>query len=93
LVPVLCAFAAGIITDRQLEPLETGTWITLTLASVTVAALSLRGERTSSVFLLVAIIGLGGARHHYGWNEPSPDDVNPGVSETPRPAWVRGVIA
>ncbi len=93
LVPVLCAFAAGIITDRQLDPLETGTWLTLALASVTVAALSLRGERSSSVFLLVAIVGLGGAWHHHRWSDLSPDDVSPGVSETPQPAWVRGVIA
>ena len=73
--------------------METGTWITLALASVTIAALSLRGERRSSVFLLLAIVGLGGAWHHHRWNDLSPDDVSPGVSETPQPAWVRGVIA
>ena len=43
--------------------------------------------------MLLAIAGLGGAWHHHRWNDLSPDDVSPGVSETPQPAWVRGVIA
>jgi competence protein ComEC len=93
LVPVLCSFATGIITDRQLEPLETENWIILALGSATLAALSLRGESSSSLFLLVAIAGLGGACHHSRWNDLSPDDISPGVSETPQPSWVRGVIA
>jgi len=34
---VLIALSAGIAIDRYLDPFETGTWITLVLASITVA--------------------------------------------------------
>ena len=89
---VLIALCAGIVIDRHLDPFETSTWITLALASITVACLGLRRALLSSVALLAAILAIGGGWHHYRWNELAADDLSWGASETPRPAWARGVI-
>jgi competence protein ComEC len=89
---VLIALSAGIVIDRYLDPFETGTWITLVLASITVACLGLRLALLSSVALLTAILAIGGGWHHYRWNDLALDDLSWGASETPRPAWARGVI-
>ena len=89
---VLVALCAGIAIDRHLDPFETSTWITLVLASITVACLGLRRALLSSVALLAAILAIGGGWHHYRWNELAADDLSWGASETPRPAWARGVI-
>ncbi|MGO8903788.1 MAG: ComEC/Rec2 family competence protein [Isosphaeraceae bacterium] len=89
---VLIALCAGIVIDRHLDPFETSTWITLTLASITVACLGLRRALLSSVALLAAILAIGGGWHHYRWNELAADDLSWGASEMPRPAWARGVI-
>ncbi|MGA7496043.1 MAG: ComEC family competence protein, partial [Isosphaeraceae bacterium] len=89
---VLIALCAGIVIDRHLDPFETSTWITLVLASITVACLGLRRALLSSVALLAAILAIGGGWHHYRWNELAADDLSWGASEMPRPAWARGVI-
>ncbi|MGZ3471845.1 MAG: ComEC/Rec2 family competence protein, partial [Isosphaeraceae bacterium] len=89
---VLVALCAGIAIDRHLDPFETSTWITLVLASITVACLGLRRALLSSVALLAAILAIGGGWHHYRWNELAADDLSWGASEMPRPAWARGVI-
>lgn len=89
---VLIALSAGIVIDRHLDPFETSTWITLVLASITVACLGLRRDLLSSVALLTAVLAIGGGWHHYRWNELAADDLSWGASETPRPAWARGVI-
>jgi competence protein ComEC len=89
---VLVALCSGIAIDRHLDPFETSRWITLTLASITVACLGLRRALLSSVALLAAILAIGGGWHHYRWNELAADDLSWGASETPRPAWARGVI-
>jgi len=89
---VLMALSAGIVIDRYLDPFETGTWINLVLASITVACLGLRRTWLSSVALIAAILAIGGGWHHYRWNELALDDLSWGVSETSRPAWARGVI-
>ncbi len=46
----------------------------------------------SSAALFTAILALGGGWHHHSWNDLAADDLSWGASETPRPAWVRGVI-
>jgi competence protein ComEC len=93
LVPLLLALAAGIVIDRSLDPCETGTWITLALASITVSCLGLRREPASSLGLFTAVLALGGAWNHFWWNDRPPDDLSWSVAETPRPAWVRGVVS
>jgi competence protein ComEC len=89
---VLIALCAGIGIDRHVDPFETGTWITLALASITVACLGLRRDLLSTVALLAAILAGGGGWHHFRWNDLVPDDLSWSASETPRPAWARGVI-
>ena len=42
--------------------------------------------------LLLAFGALGGGWHHYRWSDLAADDLSRGVNETPRPAWVRGVL-
>ena len=59
LVPALVALAAGIAIDRVADPLDTGTWITLMLGSLTVAFLGLLDEVASSLGVLAAILALG----------------------------------
>jgi competence protein ComEC len=93
LAPVLAALAAGIVIDRSADPLQTENWLTLALAAVTTAVLLLRRTLLSSVAVFAGIVALGGAWHHYRWNNFARDDLSWGVSETPRPVWVRGVIS
>jgi competence protein ComEC len=81
------------VIDRALDPFETRTWITLALALITVSCLALRREAASSLGLVAAVLALGGAWHHYWWNDRPPDDLSWSVPEVPRPAWVRGVIS
>ncbi len=89
---VLIALSAGIVIDRHLDPFETGPWINLAIASITVACLGLRHSLLSGTTVFTAILAIGGGWHHYRWNEMAFDDLSWGVSETPRPAWARAVI-
>ncbi len=89
---VLLALSVGIVIDRIVEPCGTGNWIRLSLVFITVVCLGIRLCLLSSAALLLAVLALGGGWHHYCWNDLAADDVSWGASETPRPAWARGVI-
>lgn len=92
LVPLLVAFAAGIVIDHHLDLRDSPTWINLALAASTVACIGLRWELVSSLAVLIAVLATGAAWHEDRWNHRPPDDLSWSVTETPRPAWVRGVI-
>ena len=51
-----------------------------------------RGAAKVTKALLLAFGALGGGWHHYRWSDLAADDLARGVDETPRPAWVRGVL-
>ncbi|MDR3620993.1 MAG: ComEC/Rec2 family competence protein [Paludisphaera borealis] len=92
LVPALGALAAGIAIDRHAEPCGTAGWIGASLALTALAFLALRRGLISSLALLAAIAAVGGGWHHANWTDLAPDDLAAGVTEAPRPAWVRGYI-
>ncbi|MGC8643590.1 MAG: ComEC/Rec2 family competence protein, partial [Isosphaeraceae bacterium] len=92
LVPLLTAFSAGIAIDHLLDPCDAPTWINLALAAITVGCLALRRQLVSSLAIIAAILAAGGAWHHVCWNDRSPHDLSWSVTETPRPAWIQGVI-
>jgi competence protein ComEC len=92
LVPLLAAFATGIAIDREAQPFPSSTWINLTLAATILSCLSFKRDRASSLMLVAAFVAAGGAWHHFWWTDRSPDDLVWSVTETPCPAWVRGVI-
>jgi competence protein ComEC len=92
LIPLLLAFASGIAIDREACPLSSTTWINLALAALAVGCLWLKREWASSLTLFATAIAVGGAWHHFWWNDRSPQDLFWSVTETPRPAWVSGVI-
>jgi competence protein ComEC len=92
LVPVVAAFAAGILVDRYVEPCGTKMWAGLALGCGGIAALAIRHGVVGALVLLFALFAVGGAWHHYRWSDLAPDDLAWSMTETPRPAWVRGVV-
>ena len=93
LAPLVAAMAAGIIADRWLEPCETKVWVTIALVLGAIAALTTRHTSVFYVAMLAAISAIGGGWHHHRWSDQSADDLARSVTETPRPAWVRGVVS
>jgi len=92
LVPLVVALSVGIVLDRYVEPCRTRTWVSLALASGTVAALTVRRSLISSSALVAAFVALGGGWHHLRWADLAADDLARSVTDTPQPAWVRGVV-
>jgi competence protein ComEC len=92
LVPVVGAFAAGILVDRYAEPYGTRTWAMLALACGGIGVIVIRHGRLGALVLLFVLFALGGGWDHYRWSDLQPDDLAWSTTETPRPAWVRGVI-
>ena len=91
-VPVVSALAAGIMLDRFLEPWGTQKWAGLTLVLAAIVVFSARRGLISAAVALMAVIGVGGAWHHYRYTDMNPDDLALSVTETGAPAWVRGVV-
>ncbi len=92
LAPLVAAMAAGIIADRWLDPCETKVWVTIALVLGAIAALTTRVTSVFHVAMLAAIAAIGGGWHHHRWTDQSADDLSRSVTETPRPAWLRGVV-
>ncbi|HEX3449031.1 MAG TPA: ComEC/Rec2 family competence protein, partial [Isosphaeraceae bacterium] len=93
LAPLVAAMAAGIIADRWLEPCETKVWVTIALVLGAIAASTTRHTSVFCVAMLAATSAIGGGWHHHRWFDQSVDDLARSVTETPRPAWVRGVVS
>jgi len=92
LVPLVAALAFGIVMDRYVEPYNTKTWVSLALASGTIAGLTVRHFSICCPALLAAFAAMGGGWHHSCWSDLAADDLARSVTETPEPAWVRGVV-
>jgi competence protein ComEC len=92
MVPVLAALAAGIVVDRFCPGIETAGWTALALTAITGSLLNIRRSLLSSLGVLAGILALGAAWHHFSWNDLTDDDLSWGVTESPSPVWVRGVV-
>ena len=57
-----------------------------------IAILTNRHTRLSSLALVAAFSVIGAAWHHYRWSDMTANDLAWSATETPRPAWVRGVV-
>jgi competence protein ComEC len=92
LAPVVLAMTAGIAIDRCSGGVETRTWLGLAFGALTFSALTLRRDRVSTVALFASILVLGGGWHHARWDNDPAASLAWGVTDSPRPAWVRGII-
>lgn len=92
LAPVALAVMAGIVADRYGDPWGTRVWGIIALAGALVAVACRERVFWSIPALLVAISAFGGGWHHHHWSDLAPRDLARCMSETPRPAWVRGVL-
>lgn len=93
LAPVALAMGIGITVDRYLASGTTLFWVTAALAAAAVAALCGRGATgVAYAAILTAWLAVGGGWHHARWSDLAPEDVARRVSETPQPAWLRGVL-
>ncbi len=92
LVPLVLASSLGIVADRYAEPWGTTTWAALALGAGAVALVATSRDVVGNLAVVTAFWALGGGWHHYRWSDRGPDDVSGSVTETPQPAWVRGVV-
>ena len=92
LAPLLVALSLGIMVDRFVEPWETWSWAILAAACGGSAALSFRRETLAGASVLAAFCAIGGGWHHSWWTDRDRNDLCLSASESPRPAWIRGVV-
>ena len=92
LVPLVLAASLGIIIDRYADPWETATWAALALGAGAGGLLATNRELAGNLAVVAAFCALGGGWHHGRWSDRGPDDLGGSVGETPRPAWVRGLV-
>jgi competence protein ComEC len=92
LVPLVVAVSLGIIVDRYVEPWGTSTWVALAVGAGAAALLATNRELAGGLAVVAAFWALGGGWHHLRWSDRDPDDLAGSVGESPRPAWVRGVV-
>lgn len=92
LVVVFAALAVGVIADR-FWPAPSAVWLAVGGASLlSWLILWLVGcDRTAAMLLLLAVVGVGGARHHQRWNLFSADELGRSATQSPRPICVRAV--
>ena len=91
-VPVALALIAGTCLDRYSALAETKHWVYLASAASIAGLLSMQWRRLSAVLIVLALIALAAAWHHRRWSEVADDDLGHSVNDTPRPAWIKGVI-
>ena len=92
LVPLVLAGSLGIVTDRYAEPWATTTWAALALGAGAAALVATSRDIVGNLAVVAAFWALGGGWHHYRWSDRGLDDLGESTTETPQPAWVRGVI-
>jgi competence protein ComEC len=92
LAPLLGAMAIGIVADRWFIEFTTNLLAGILLALGVIAILTNRRIRVCYLVLLAAFAVAGAAWHHCRWSDMSSNDLARSTTETPRPAWVRGVV-
>ena len=92
LVPLVAAVAIGIAVDRYGEPCQTDSWVRMAVTFGTIAVVTLRRVVVSSSAVMLAACAIGGGWHHSQWSDMVSEDLAWSATETPSPAWVRGVV-
>ena len=93
LVPLAIAVAAGLATDRFVNPWGAPTWGAIALVSASAFGVAAwRRSVVEMLALLTIALALGGGWHQACWSGLDADDLARSVGEIPRPAWVRGVL-
>ncbi len=92
LFPLVVAVALGIIVDRYAEPWGTSAWVALAVGAGAAALLATNREVAGGLAVVAAFWALGGGWHHARWSDRDPHDLAGSVGQSPRPAWVRGVV-
>lgn len=93
-VPVVLAFATGIVVDANVPTNGWCGWSLAVIALLIAAVLrSLHCSRGSIICLLLAVAGMGAVRHHDVWFISEPNDVGLFARDEPRPARLIGTIA
>ncbi len=93
LATLALALMAGIAMDRY-WPLSAAAWWVLSLAALAAWLFFWRRGacKTAACLLLVAVVALGGARHHLHWRTFARDDLGRLVNETPRPVGIEAIV-
>ena len=94
MMPAALGVVAGIAADRLLAGWGTLAWCLWAAVGVVVAILEGRAGRRSSLGIILAFAGVGGAWHHGRWTDLAGDDLSRGfeAGDGPRPCWLRGVV-
>ncbi|HWE34959.1 MAG TPA: ComEC/Rec2 family competence protein [Isosphaeraceae bacterium] len=92
LVPLAVAVAAGVVVDRFGTALPTAAWGAIAATAAGVALIE-RRKRVGIVATLLAFGAIGAGWHHRRWSDLPADDLARVIDESPRPAWVKGVVA
>ncbi len=92
LVIVLAAAAAGIMIDRFRAP-SLAAWTIFGAVALGVwLAFQKRGmNRAGSLAVLAGVAALGGARHHFAWNEVARDDIANFATRKASPVYLEAV--
>jgi competence protein ComEC len=90
LAPVALSLCVGILIDRSATSLPCGDWASLALV-LGLLAIVARGL-TRRLAIIGCFIALGGAWGHVRWSALASDDLARVIDESPRPAWLRGVL-
>ena len=94
MMPAALGVIAGIAADRLVDPWGTAAWCAWAAVGVVVAIAEHRAGWRSSLGIVLAFVGVGGAWHHRVWTDLPADDLSRGITsrEAPRPCWLRGTV-
>ena len=94
MMPAALGVIAGIVADRFVIGWGTLAWCSWAIVGAAVAIGEGRAGRRSSLGIILAFVGVGGAWHHGRWSDLAGDDLARGFSarDVPRPCWLRGMV-
>jgi competence protein ComEC len=93
LAPLVAAVAAGIVADRWFVPFETQMWASIALTFGAVAIGTIGHTAVYNLAVLAAFGAVGAGWHHVRWSDLAKSDLAWSITETPRPAWIRGMVS